>query len=56
METTVYISSKVDLKSRLKNWWYRLRLKAALQHIGLLVILMGYTLLGGLVRLTNIQK
>lgn len=49
METTVYISSPMDFKSRVKNWWKRLRLKAAMQHIGLLIILMGYTVAGGLV-------
>ncbi|XP_044254587.1 TWiK family of potassium channels protein 9 [Tribolium madens] len=49
METTVYISSPMDFKTRIRNWWKRLRLKAALQHIGLLIALMGYTVAGGLI-------
>ncbi|CAH0560679.1 unnamed protein product [Brassicogethes aeneus] len=49
VETTVYISSSLDFKTRLKNWWTRLKLKAALQHIGLLIFLMAYTVCGGLV-------
>lgn len=49
METTVYICSEMDWKSRLYNWWLRLRLKSALQHFGLLITLMAYTVLGGLV-------
>ncbi|CAH1159361.1 unnamed protein product [Phaedon cochleariae] len=47
--THVRISSTMDFKSRVRNWWKRLRLKNALQHIGLLVTLMAYTLAGGLV-------
>lgn len=50
METTVYICSEMDWKSRLHNWWIRLRLKSALQHFGLLITLMAYTVLGGLVK------
>lgn len=49
METTVYICSEMDWKSRLHNWWLRLRLKSVLQHFGLLITLMAYTVLGGLV-------
>lgn len=51
METTVYISSEMDWKSRLHNWWLRLQLKSVLQHFGLLITLMAYTVLGGLVNL-----
>ncbi|CAH1104039.1 unnamed protein product [Psylliodes chrysocephalus] len=47
--TRVYISSTMDVKSRVRNWWKRLRLKNALQHLGLLVMLMGYTLAGGMI-------
>ncbi|CAG9859771.1 unnamed protein product [Phyllotreta striolata] len=47
--TRVYISSTMDVKSRVRNWWKKLRLKNAFQHMGLLVILMGYTLAGGLI-------
>lgn len=54
METTVYISSPMDFGTRFKNWWKRLRLKSALQHFGLLITLMGYTVAGGLVRIVSI--
>ncbi|KAG5892799.1 hypothetical protein JTB14_032673 [Gonioctena quinquepunctata] len=47
--TRVYISSTMDFKSRVKNWWKKLRLKSALQHVGLLLALMCYTLVGGLI-------
>lgn len=49
METTVYVSSAMDWKSRFHNWWLRLELKSVLQHFGLLITLMAYTVLGGLV-------
>ncbi|XP_050303741.1 LOW QUALITY PROTEIN: TWiK family of potassium channels protein 7-like [Anthonomus grandis grandis] len=48
-ETRVCISSSMDLKSRVRGLWRRLHLKAFCQHIGLLVALASYTLLGGLV-------
>ncbi|XP_023013009.1 TWiK family of potassium channels protein 7 isoform X1 [Leptinotarsa decemlineata] len=47
--TRVYISSTMDFKSRVKNWWKKLRVKTVFQHIGLLVALMCYTLIGGLI-------
>ncbi|XP_017769645.1 PREDICTED: TWiK family of potassium channels protein 7 [Nicrophorus vespilloides] len=49
METTVYMTTNLDCKTRFVNWLKRVQLKAALQHILLLVALMVYTLLGGLV-------
>lgn len=51
VETRVYISSSMDFKTRVRNWWMRLKLKSALQPIGLLIFLMVYTVAGGLVRL-----
>ncbi|XP_056640039.1 TWiK family of potassium channels protein 9 [Diorhabda sublineata] len=47
--TTVYLSSSMDARSRIRNWWKRLRLKNVLQHLGLLVFLMVYTVAGGLI-------
>lgn len=47
VQTRVYISSTMDVKSRVGNWWKKLKLKAAFQHIGLLVIFGGYTVAGG---------
>ncbi|XP_050498163.1 TWiK family of potassium channels protein 7 [Diabrotica virgifera virgifera] len=47
--TRVYISSTMDVKSRVRNWWKKLRLKNVFQHLGLLLILMVYTLAGGLI-------
>lgn len=47
VQTRVYISSTMDVKSRVSNWWRKLKLKSALQHIGLLIILGGYTVAGG---------
>lgn len=47
VQTRVYISSTMDVKSRVSNWWKKLKLKTAMQHIGLLVILAGYTVAGG---------
>ncbi|ENN82598.1 hypothetical protein YQE_01030, partial [Dendroctonus ponderosae] len=49
VETRVQISSSMDFKSRVRDWWQSLRLKAFCQHAGLLVALAGYTVLGGLV-------
>ncbi|XP_060531000.1 uncharacterized protein LOC132704777 isoform X1 [Cylas formicarius] len=39
----------MDLKSRVREWWRGLRLKAFCQHVGLLLALAGYTVVGGLV-------
>uniref|UniRef100_A0AAR5Q1W4 Potassium channel domain-containing protein n=2 Tax=Dendroctonus ponderosae TaxID=77166 RepID=A0AAR5Q1W4_DENPD len=49
VETRVQIGSSMDFKSRVRDWWQSLRLKAFWQHDGLLVALAGYTVLGGLV-------
>ncbi|XP_057659036.1 TWiK family of potassium channels protein 9 isoform X2 [Diorhabda carinulata] len=43
------MSSSMDARSRIRNWWKRLRLKNVLQHLGLLVFLMVYTVAGGLI-------
>ncbi|KAL1505634.1 hypothetical protein ABEB36_005155 [Hypothenemus hampei] len=48
-ETRIQISSSMDFKSRVRDWWRNLRLKAFCQHVGLLVALAGYTVLGGMV-------
>lgn len=48
--TRVYICTEVNMKSRIFNWWQRVRLKSAFQHLGLLVTLMVYTVMGGLVK------
>ncbi|XP_030747691.1 TWiK family of potassium channels protein 7-like [Sitophilus oryzae] len=60
----VLISASMDFKSRVRDWLQRLRLKTFCQHVGLLVALAGYTILGGLVfrrfeypaELSKIQK
>lgn len=50
METTVYISAdQVDFKTKVRNWWLRLGLTSVIQHLGLLLVLMVYTVGGGLV-------
>lgn len=49
VETRVYISSSMDFKTRVRDWWRSLRLKSFCQRVGLLVALAGYTVLGGLV-------
>ncbi|XP_019877193.2 TWiK family of potassium channels protein 7 [Aethina tumida] len=49
VETRVCISASMDMKTRLKQWWDGLRLKVAMQHLGLLIFLMFYTVMGGLV-------
>ncbi|XP_018575924.1 TWiK family of potassium channels protein 7 [Anoplophora glabripennis] len=49
VQTRIYISCTMDVKSRIRNWWKTVKLKSGLQHVGLLVTLMGYTLAGGLV-------
>lgn len=56
VQTRVYISSTMDVKSRVSNWWKKLRLKTAMQHIGLLVILAGYTVAGGWVSYGEINS
>lgn len=48
-ETRVQISSSMDFKSRVREWWNNLHLKTFCQHMGLLVALAGYTVIGGLV-------
>lgn len=48
-ETRVQISSSMDFKSRVRDWWRCLKLKAFCQHVGLLVALAGYTVFGGIV-------
>lgn len=57
VEVTV-VDSKRNLKSKLKYWWFKLNLKSAMQHLGLLVALMAYTVFGGLVShsVNNFQK
>ncbi|XP_066257311.1 potassium channel subfamily K member 6 [Euwallacea similis] len=45
----IQISSSMDFKSRVRDWWRSLHLKAFCQHMGLLVTLAGYTVIGGLV-------
>ncbi|KAF7265131.1 hypothetical protein GWI33_021431, partial [Rhynchophorus ferrugineus] len=47
-ETRVLISSSMDFKSRVRGWLRQLKIKTFCQHIGLLVALAGYTVLGGL--------
>lgn len=51
VEVSVVKSSRRTLKSTIHYWWYKLKLKSVMQHVGLLVALMGYTLFGGLVSL-----
>ncbi|KAK9870272.1 hypothetical protein WA026_006360 [Henosepilachna vigintioctopunctata] len=49
METAVYVTTPMDWKTRLKHFWKNLHLKTACQHIGLLIILMAYTVAGGVI-------
>lgn len=37
------------LKSKILNWWKKIKIKSALGHVGLLFTLMAYTAAGGLV-------
>lgn len=46
VQTHVFISSTMDVKSRVRNWWKKLRLKTACQHLGLLITLACYTVAG----------
>lgn len=50
MDIDVSVSgSRKSFKSTLRYWWYQLNLKSVMQHLGLLVALMAYTVFGGLV-------
>ncbi|GJQ65093.1 hypothetical protein Trydic_g7240 [Trypoxylus dichotomus] len=49
VEVSVVNSPRRTFKSTIRYWWYKLNLKSVMQHLGLLVALMGYTVFGGLV-------
>ncbi|KAK4886664.1 hypothetical protein RN001_002935 [Aquatica leii] len=49
MDSRVYVNTPMDLKTRLKSWCSDVRVKQALQHMGLFITLMAYTVVGGVV-------
>lgn len=55
IDKTILINSKSGLKNEMQRWWKKLRLKAALGHVGLLLTLMVYTTVGGIVSIIVIH-
>lgn len=49
LEKKILLGPGDGLKTKLFNWWKKLKIKSALGHVGLLVTLMAYTAAGGLV-------
>lgn len=49
LSTPTKLLGEKGIKVEFKNWWQKLKLKKALSHIGLLITLMIYTIVGGLV-------
>lgn len=49
IDRTVLINKKNGMKENVQIWWSKLKIKAALGHLGLLFTLMIYTTAGGIV-------